>query len=107
MVREVQSQAHGQQMVPVTELPHLAAAAARRGERDRKVLVDLPAPQQVRTPGRAAGQWLGSGQQLRTVRPRYWTEEEIEQAEQAKREPIPGHPFAGLTSNREREEMQR
>ncbi|WP_039823465.1 hypothetical protein [Nocardia testacea] len=94
-------------MVPVTELPHLAAAAVRRGETDRKVLVDLPAPQQVRTPGRAAGQWLGSGQKLRPVRPQYWTEEEIEQAEQAKREPIPGHPFADLTSNREREEMER
>ncbi|NKY60942.1 hypothetical protein [Nocardia flavorosea] len=105
-VRE-QSQAHGQQMVPVTELPHLAAAAARRGEQDRKVLVDLPAPQQVQTPGRAPGQWLGSGQKL-PVAPRYWTEAEIEQSEQAARAPIPGHAFAGLVKgSREREEIER
>ncbi|MGW1741329.1 hypothetical protein ACWCPQ_21290 [Nocardia sp. NPDC001965] len=105
-VRE-QSQVHGQQLVPVTEVPHLAAAAIRSGRVDRKIRVDLPAPQQVRTPGRTAGQWLGSGQRLRPVRPQYVTEEEIEQAEQGKRAPIPGHPFAGLTGNREREEMER
>lgn len=93
-------------MVPVTELPHLAAAPIRRGEADRKVLVDSPAPQQVRTPGRTAGQWLGSGQRLRPVPAQYVTEDEVEQAE-AKRTPISGHAFAGLTSNREREEMER
>ncbi|MGW4071669.1 hypothetical protein [Nocardia grenadensis] len=94
-------------MVPVTELPHLAAAAVRRGETDRNVLVDLPAPQQVRTPGREPGQWLGSGEKLRPVPPQYWTEAEIELADQAKRTPIPGHAFAGLVGNREREEMER
>lgn len=93
-------------MVPVTEVAHLAAAAVRRGETDRKVLVDLPAPQKVLTPGREPGQWLGSGQRLRPVPPQYVTEAEIEQAEQ-KRTPIPGHAFAGLTSDREREEMER
>ncbi|MFQ6229943.1 hypothetical protein [Nocardia sp. NPDC002869] len=97
-VRE-QSQAHGQRMVPVSELPHLAEAAARRGESDRKVLVDLPAPQQVRTPGRSVGQWLGSGQALPPVPPQYLTEADIAAAEQAKQKSQSSSAFEGLSAN--------
>jgi hypothetical protein len=91
--------------VPISQLPHLAGAAARRG--DRLIRVDPTTPQTVRTPGREPGQWLGSGQRLRPVPPQYVTEAEIEQVERAKRSPIPGHAFAGLASNREREETER
>ncbi|WP_067652928.1 hypothetical protein [Nocardia harenae] len=48
-------------MVPVTDLPHLAEAARRRGEADRWIRVDATPAQVVRTPGRRPGQWLGSG----------------------------------------------
>lgn len=86
-------------MVPVTELPHLAAAAVRRGEEDRKVLVDLPAPQQVRTPGRKPGQWLGSSRPVPAVKPQYLTEAEIAQTEQAKQKSQTSNTFAGLPAN--------
>ncbi|WP_280396890.1 hypothetical protein [Nocardia carnea] len=97
-VRE-QSQAHGQRMAPVSELPHLAEAAARRGESDRKVLVDLPAPQQVRTPGRSVGTWLGSGKALPPVPPQYVTEADIAAAEQARQKSESSNAFAGLSTN--------
>lgn len=97
-VRE-QSQAHGQRMVPVSELPHLAEAAARRSELDRKLLVDLPAPQQVRTPGRSVGQWLGSGQALPPVPPQYLTEADIAATEQAKQKSHSSNAFSGLSDN--------
>jgi hypothetical protein len=48
-------------MVPITDLPHLAEAARRRGEADRWIRVDATPQQLVRTPGRRPGQWLGSG----------------------------------------------
>ncbi|MEU4343109.1 hypothetical protein AB0H00_17835 [Nocardia sp. NPDC023852] len=74
------SQVHAaSRLIPVTELPHLAAAALRRGEPGRRVWVDDPEPQQVRTPGRRPGQWLGSGQRLRPAAPQYVTVAEIEQ----------------------------
>ncbi|MEV0107210.1 hypothetical protein AB0H42_12820 [Nocardia sp. NPDC050799] len=98
-VREEQSQAHGQRMVPVSELPHLAEAAARRGGPDRKVLVDLPAPQQVRTSGGSVGMWLGSGKALPPVPPQYLTEADIAAAEQAKQKSESSNAFAGLSTN--------
>lgn len=108
-----QSQVHAAHLVPITELPHLSGPAIRRGETDRKVLVDLPDPQKVRTRGRRPGQWLGSGEPVRVVRPQYVTAAEIEQAEQqqspqAQRAPIRGHAFEGLTgSDRDREGWER
>ncbi|WP_067694490.1 hypothetical protein [Nocardia jejuensis] len=47
--------------VPITDIAHLAAAALARGETDRVIMVDLGDPPLIRTPGRVANQWLGSG----------------------------------------------
>ncbi|MFI7524562.1 hypothetical protein [Nocardia salmonicida] len=49
---------------PITDLPHLADAARRRGETHRVVNVDATPPPTIRTPGRTADQWLMSGEPI-------------------------------------------
>jgi hypothetical protein len=66
------------EFVPVTQLPHLAAAARKSGHTARVVRVHIP-EQQVKTPGRRVGQWLMSGKELKPAAPQYLTEQEIEQ----------------------------
>ena len=66
---------------PITEIPHLAEAARRRGETNRVIRVDAPQPQQVRTPGRRVGQWLSSGEPLSPPAPQYITPAEIAEIE--------------------------
>lgn len=66
---------------PITELPHLAEAARRLGQTGRAIRVDAPKPQTVRTPGRRAGQWLMSGEQLKTPTPKSFTPAEIAEIE--------------------------
>lgn len=85
--------------VPASQLPHLADAVVRRGQGDRLIRVDPPAPQTVRTSGRKPGQWLGSGQMLPPVRTRYLTEAEITAAEQAKQKSQTSNTFTGLPAN--------
>lgn len=67
---------HGVVPTPITEIPHLAEAARRRGETDRVIAVDAAPPQQVRTPGGQVGRWLGSGQPVKVLNPQYlsWSE---------------------------------
>lgn len=65
----------------ITDLPHLAEAARRLGQTDRVIRVDAPKPQEVRTPGRRVGQWLMSGQQLKTPTPQPFTPAEIAEIE--------------------------
>ena len=67
--------------VPITQLPHLAEAARRRGHTARVIRVDAPSSQQVKTPGRCPGRWLGSGAPLKTVRPQYLSPPEIQEIE--------------------------
>ncbi|WP_280232294.1 hypothetical protein [Nocardia cyriacigeorgica] len=61
---------------PITEIPHLAEAARRRGETDRVIRVDAAPQQTVRTPGARPGQWIGSRQPVKTLHPQYlsWSE---------------------------------
>lgn len=66
---------------PITELPHLAEAARRLGQTGRVIRVDAPKPQIVRTPGRRVGQWLMSGEQLKTPTPQPFTPAEIAEIE--------------------------
>ncbi|WP_416567350.1 hypothetical protein [Nocardia testacea] len=75
-IREQLRPKNGVVQTRITDLPHLAAAARRHGTTDRVLQVDAPEPQQVRTPNRRPGQWLGSGQRLRPVPPQYlsWSE---------------------------------
>lgn len=81
--------AHGTRLVPVTQLPHLARAAKEHGTQDRLIRVDLPEPQQVKTPGGRVGQWLMSGQELKPAAPQYLTEQEIEQMDMDRAIPAP------------------
>ncbi|MEU5410482.1 hypothetical protein [Nocardia asteroides] len=66
---------------PITELPHLAEAARRLGQTGRVIRVDAPKPQEVRTPGRSVGQWLMSGERLKTPTPQPFTPAEIAEIE--------------------------
>ncbi|WP_280410995.1 hypothetical protein [Nocardia asiatica] len=67
-------------LVPVTQLSHLAEGARKSGHTARVVRVPIPV-QEVKTPGRRPGQWLGSGQPLKTPRPQYLSPPEIEAIE--------------------------
>ncbi|WP_280266697.1 hypothetical protein [Nocardia wallacei] len=50
---------------PAQQIPHLAAHLPAHPELgDRVILVDAAVPPTVRTPGRAPGQWLASGEYL-------------------------------------------
>ncbi|MBL1079486.1 hypothetical protein JK358_34280 [Nocardia sp. 2] len=62
--RRNDAKTEGAVLIPITEIPHLAAAARRLGHTDRLVRVDAPAPPQIKTPGREPGQWLGCGERL-------------------------------------------
>ncbi|WP_328410964.1 hypothetical protein [Nocardia sp. NBC_00403] len=65
-------------LVSITDLPHLAAAAIRLGQTDRKIHVELAQPVEIKTPGRMPGQWLRSGQQLEQPPPQYLSWSEID-----------------------------
>lgn len=83
--------------VPISQLPHLADAAARRGHGNRMIQVDPPKEPSVRTPGRSVGQWLRSGQPLP---PQYVTEAEVVAAEQqAKQQSQSSNAFVDLSVN--------
>ncbi|MGY1969745.1 hypothetical protein ACW9HH_36480 [Nocardia gipuzkoensis] len=64
--------------MPITELPHLAAAARRLGETARVVQVEVSTVSPVQTPGREPGQWLGSGERLKPTPPQYLSWSEID-----------------------------
>lgn len=55
---------------PITDLPHLEAAARRLHGTGRVIRVEI-ATQSVRTPGRTPGQWLASGEPLKPAPPQY------------------------------------
>ncbi|MFE2961831.1 DUF2493 domain-containing protein [Nocardia tengchongensis] len=59
-------------LTPITEVPHLAAAARRLGQADRQIWVDRTTPPKVQTPNRVPGQWLLSGEFLTDPPERPW-----------------------------------
>ncbi|MBF6132794.1 DUF2493 domain-containing protein [Nocardia otitidiscaviarum] len=63
-VPPIEARGEWAELTPVTEVAHLAEAARRLGQTDRRIWVDKPAPPTIRTPGRVPGQWLKCGEKL-------------------------------------------
>jgi hypothetical protein len=58
-------------LTPITQVPHLAEAARRLGQTDRRIWVDKRVPPHIKTPNREPGQWLLSGERLPEI-PELW-----------------------------------